>query len=271
MIGPTGPQGPQGDDGERGPPVPPVLRVPTARSARWARRVRRALSARPGPMGPAGADGEDGELGPTGPTGPQGAVPQRVRSARPGRRGRPDRPAGQDGNDGEVGPTGPTGPQGPAGEGFGDGQAEYGVAKVYLHRAGTYTLLGTVWSSDVPDDGNNAASTSATLPVPDLLNGDEIEVYGAMRTEELPTGGTGGHMGAVVLAQGFLVGAPVFDQTPLAGAGVNMGTSTVPVPQEGIESDGPTQATGALLASVEIPSDGGYVISGTVQTFDFHD
>lgn len=195
----------------------------------------------PGPTGPAGPAGPAGEPGPAGPTGPAG-------------------PAG------EPGPAGPTGPQGVPGPGSDLTGLEYGVAKLYLTHLGTTSVVGTVWTGNVPDDQNNAAQTSATLLVP-LEPGDVLELRGAMRTAETDGGQAGAFLMLTDSSGDVLAGA----QTPVATSGLGAGTNTVPVPAAGLNSNAPSQ-TDPVLAAVTVPpgaSAGNFVVSGTAQFFDF--
>jgi hypothetical protein len=70
---------------------------------------------------------------------------------------------------------------------------EYGVARLFVGDQ----VAGTLWSPDVPDDGNNSAQTSASQVIAVPAGGATITVRGAMRTAE----GDGGHAGGNLIVQ----------------------------------------------------------------------
>ena len=216
-----------------------------------------------GPAGPAGADGKTGPAGAVGPAGPAGQT---------GATG----PAGPAGADGQTGPAGAVGPEGPAGEVGPPGPGsdidglEYGVAVVWVeHGASPPAKVGTLWTSNVPDDGNNAAQASGTIVVPGVSTGDEIFVTGAVRTDEAtgPYSANAGGTISATAATGALLGV---DLTPL-DPGTN--TNTVHVAGYPLTSGAPTTSDSRL---VSVTAPGGLtnvpvVVSGVVQFFDFQD
>jgi hypothetical protein len=214
-----------------------------------------------GPAGPAGADGKTGPAGADGKTGPAGAVGPAGPAGQTGATG----PAGPAGPDGQTGPTGATGPAGPGSDSDG---LEYGVAVVWVeHGASPAEKVGTLWTSNVPDDGNNAAQASGTIVVPGVSTGDEIFVTGAVRTDEA-TGPYSANAGGTISAtggDGTLLGA---DLTPL-DPGTN--TNTVHVAGYPLTSGAPTTSDSRLV-SVTAPvglTNVPVVVSGVVQFFDF--
>ncbi len=204
-----------------------------------------------GPAGPVGADGKTGPAGAVGPAGPAGQT---------GATG----PAGPAGADGQTGATGPTGP------GSDSDGLEYGVAVVWVkHGASPPTKVGTLWTSNVPDDGNNAAQASGTIVVPGVSTGDEIFVTGAVRTDEatVPYSANAGGTISATGGDGNLLNA---DLTPL-DPGTN--TNTVHVAGYPLTSGAPTTSDSRLV-SVAAPvglTNVPVVVSGVVQFFDFQD
>jgi hypothetical protein len=140
------------------------------------------------------------------------------------------------------------------------------VAKLYLTHGGVTSLVGTVWTGNVPDDQNNAAQASATLLV-QLAPNDVLQLRGAMRTAETD-GGQAGAFLMLASATGDVLDA---EQTQLATSGVGAGTSTVAVPARGLNSGAPSETDPVLAALVVPPSvtQGSFVVSGTAQFFDF--
>lgn len=185
-------------------------------------------------------------------------------------------PAGPAGADGQTGPAGAVGPEGPAGEVGPPGPGsdidglEYGVAVVWVkHGASPPAKVGTLWTSNVPDDGNNAAQASGTIVVPGVSTGDEIFVTGAVRTDEAtgPYSANAGGTISATAATGALLGV---DLTPL-DPGTN--TNTVHVAGYPLTSGAPTTSDSQL---VSVTAPGGLtnvpvVVSGVVQFFDFQD
>ena len=126
-------------------------------------------------------------------------------------------------------------------------------------------------TSDVPDDGNNAAQASATLPIPDLQAGDASRSTAPCAREETRGDGTGGHMGAAVMH-----GPPARSSAPtrrlrLPGDDSAVSTRTVPVPQLALNSDGPTRRRARCSRPSRSRATGTVVASGIVQAFDFYD
>jgi len=196
VRGPRGRRGPKGSPGDDGPA---------------------GLIGPAGERGPVGAAGPDGPVGPpgsTGPVGPQGDV------GPPG----PQGPAGQDlVSDLVSGPVDVGAPlalssSGPAvGEGTDllgnidltagtyrvdvtvqftdantpDAALEYGVARLFLDGAALDNVEGspdtTIFTSDVPDDGNNAAQASAAFIIgigDNGSGGQTLTLRGAVRSAE---------------------------------------------------------------------------------------
>lgn len=210
-----------------------------------------------GVKGDAGAKGDIGFTGLTGAKGDTGLTGPRGFTGLTGAMG----PTGPTGADGGRGPQGDQGPAGPTGSSIGDAKAEYGVAKVYKVVGAVSTFVGTLSTSDVPDDRHNAAMVSGTLPVSGVGAGDQVKIYGAMRSEETPADdGSGGDMGATLTVQN--------------GTGAFLGTdqsAAVPVPQLSLDSDGPDPGVGQLIASFTLPDLGvesTVVVSSLVQAFD---
>ena len=205
-----------------------------------------------GPIGPQGATGETGATGADGATGPAGA----------------DGATGATGEQGPTGNTGPQGEQGPPGPGTDLDGLEYGVAKVYIIRGSDPAeLVGTLWSSNVPDDGNNAAQASGASVIPNVSTGDRIFVTAAMRSAETgpnPAGQAGAGI-FLTAANGALLGT---DLTPPAGNGTN----TVDIPGFPLGNGTQPLSSGTELASITVP--GGVtgspvILNGVSQFFDF--
>jgi hypothetical protein len=192
--GATGPQGPQGDPGPQGPQ---------------------------GPQGPEGQRGAQGERGP-GPSCETAAEPdgcegdpgqsliaQRLTAPNPAYGGLnvvdvPGKPA----NSGDPAATDPAlfDPvtleegtylvQGTVqffdfnDAGAADDTPEFGVARLFLGG----TTAGTLWSSDVPDDGNNAGQTSGSTIITVPEAGATLTVRAIMRTGEGDGGQAGGNL-----------------------------------------------------------------------------
>lgn len=253
--GEKGPAGAKGDQGIQGAKGDTGDRGPTGITG------PQGLPGSTGPTGPTGPEGDQGLRGPTGIDGPAGPT---------GLRG----PTGRTGVTGPTGPSGPTGPTGDAGLTIGDGKAEYGVVRLFLIRGGTATPIGTLWTGDVPDDGNNAAQASGTLPVVGVQTNDMIAAFAAVRSEEPPSGSYGGHVGGALTVQddqGAIAGA---DQTAPAPPGDERdGTRTVRVPQLPLSATGPDDTSGELIASVTLlgPVSSTVLVSGIAQAFDFYD
>ena len=68
--------------------------------------------------------------------------------------------------------------------------AEYGVSKVYLDGVN----VGTLWTGDVPDDGNNAAQANGSLIVDVPSGGATLSIRAAVRTAESDGGQAGGNL-----------------------------------------------------------------------------
>lgn len=226
-----------------------------------ARKSLRGNRGRRGPQGLPGIQGTKGARGEAGATGARGAA---------GANGA----AGAAGTNGLAGPMGPTGPKGPTGDdgpvgpSVGDGEAEYGVVKVF---AGD-TALGTLWTPDVPDDGNNAGVVAGNAAFTVDGTNRTISVRGIMRTGE-PDGGQIGGGIIVRTGDGQVVATsqtPV-DTTP--GANFN-GLRVVAVDAEPLTSGGPS-ATDTEVITATVPGtvpDGTLItVEGTVQAFDFND
>lgn len=67
---------------------------------------------------------------------------------------------------------------------------EYGVAKVFVEDDDVATL----WSPDVPDDGNNSGQTSGTALLDIPAGGATLSVRAVMRTDETDGGQAGGNL-----------------------------------------------------------------------------
>lgn len=164
----------------------PQIRNNSIRLAQLHESAVRQLRGVAGPQGATGAAGATGETGATGPTGageagPTGPTGDEGLMGPTGA----DGPTGETGVTGDIGPTGPTGVTGPTGPGSDLDGLEYGVVKTWIVRdGGSPELLGTMWTPNVPDDGNNAAQASADSVVPDVSTGDVIFTTAAVRTGE---------------------------------------------------------------------------------------
>ena len=134
--------------------------------------------------------------------------------------------AGATGQQGTVGPTGSSS----------DTEVEYGVGKVWLNDGATDAKVATLWSSNVPDDGNNAAQSSGTIVVQDINTGDEIFVTAAVRTDG-DTGPNAADAGGFMTAASFDGQIIRADQTPAGGPG---GTNTEAVSGYPLTSGDPT-------------------------------
>ena len=142
---------------------------------------------------------------------------------------------------------------------------EFGVAAVF-HEG---VKLGTVWTSDVPDDGNNAAQGSGTV-VSECTGGDTITVRGVMRSSETD-GGQGGAGIIVTLGDGTLIGGATTADNPDYD-----GVNVVDVPAVPKTSGEPVDADdGVEIVTFTVPGgvpdDTPCVIEGTAQFFDFGD
>jgi hypothetical protein len=252
--GDTGAQGPKGETGATG--------APGAKGENGA----------PGPKGETGSAGPQGETGAAGPQGEQGEPGEKGDTGEQGEKGDAG-DTGPAGPQGETGPAGPEGPQGPPGPGTDTDGLEYGVAKVWREPTGggTPELVGTLWSNNVPDDGNNAAQASGSVVIQGVAEGDRIFVTAAMRTdEEDNSAGMAGNAGAGISlfsSAGAILGA---DQTPVTSDPEAGTTRTRRVAGHPLESGEPT-STATELASVTVPPGGGGDVSveGIVQFFDF--
>ena len=67
---------------------------------------------------------------------------------------------------------------------------EYGVAKVFLDGVNR----GTLWTGDVPDDGNNAAQANGSMVLDVPAGGAMLSVRAAVRTAESDGGQAGGNL-----------------------------------------------------------------------------
>lgn len=175
---------------------------------------------------------------------------------------------GAGGEQGSAGPAGPAGPAGAAGEDGADAapsQLEYGVAKLF--QEGSTTSLGTVWTSDVPDDANNAAQASGNIVV-DVTGEDDntVTLRGVFRSDEESDGSTAGQMGASLIAQaanGTLAGGEITAPDP------DLGTNTVDVVGVPRDSGRPDETDTEVVSITLPPVSGTYLIQGTMQSFDF--
>lgn len=213
------------------------------------------LAAGLGSAGPSGATGARGVAGATGATGAIGTA------GTVGSTGA----TGATGNAGTTGPTGGIGATGPAGS---LNPTEFGVAKAF---AGT-TELGTLWSADIPDDANNAAQASGTIPYVIAAGARTIEIHGVVRTDEndsVPTAGSAGAAVVIRSASGQVVAAGQTDPNPTYG-----GVKVVDLPGAPKTSGAPTIAD-PLILTLTIPNsvpDGTLVtIEGVTQFFDFQE
>ena len=290
LRGEQGPQGPQGlpgprgadgADGATGPAGPVGQRGPTGPAGVDGEDGATGPEGPTGATGPAGDNGEDGATGPTGATGPAGDDGPIGPTGATG-------PAGQDGADGATGPTGATGDIGPTGATGATGDIgptgatgatgpgsdldglEYGVVKTWIVRdGGEPELLGTMWTSNIPDDGNNAAQASADTVVPDVSPGDVIYTTAAVRTDE-ETGADAANGGGTMYAEsvdGTLLAADATPETPGQ-------ERTVPLTGYGLLSPAPFDDD-TTIVSITIPagqpSDSPIKLSGVAQFFDFAD
>ena len=173
----------------------------TLKSKDLSRNTRKRLHGKAGPQGP------KGDTGPPGPAG-QALVAQRLTASNPTYDGINvvDAPAlplnsggpGASSSDGTALfgsvnlPEGQYRVEGTVQFFDFDGDAtvgsEYGVARVFLNGANQ----GTLWSGDVPDDGNNAAQTSASTIINVPSGGGTLSVRAAFRSAE---GNDGGQVG----------------------------------------------------------------------------
>jgi hypothetical protein len=212
------------------------------------KQARQQLS-KPGPAGPQGAQGAVGPQGAQGLAGPQGEQgPQ-------GEEG----PQGVQGEEGEVGPQGPPGPT----------EHSYGVAALYLD--GEYVASTVNWTPTVPRDANNAASASGTAVITCAAGPCELSSRAVVRSDDPTLAGQAGGSMIVTDTEGKLVAA---GQTPVNP--IHDNTSTVDVETVGLGSKAPTLPglTGTEVPITwsfgpdELPA-GTYLVSGTVQFFDF--
>jgi len=72
------------------------------------------------------------------------------------------------------------------------GEEEYGVARTFVGD----TAVGTVWTPDIPDDGNNAAQATGSTVVQVTAADTKVSVRGIVRSAE----GDGGQAGANIIA-----------------------------------------------------------------------
>lgn len=246
-----GNRGPAGADGATGPagatgPEGPAGGATGATGATGAE----------GPIGPTGATGAEGTTGSTGPTGENGATGD----------------TGPTGFTGEIGPTGDTGPTGATGA-TGPGSdltgLEYGVVKTWIDRGGAPELLGTMWTSNIPDDGNNAAQASADTVVPDVSPGDVIYATAAVRTDEA-TGPAAANGGGTIYAESATGDLLAVDATPITPGQQR----TVPLTGYGLLSPAPFDDD-TTIVSITIPAgqpaNSPIKLSGVAQFFDFAD
>jgi hypothetical protein len=202
LLGRSGEQGAKGDTGPAGP---------------------KGDTGAQGPKGDTGATGPQGDTGPegdTGPQGPQGDVGPRGFPGEPGQAlveaditdpnptyggvqvvdigsvaaSSGDPTASDTEIVGVVVPPGRYLVQGVVQffdfTGTGSG-TEYGVAGLFVDD----TKAGTLWSSDVPDDGNNAAQATGALLVETTDPNTNLTVHAVMRGNE----GDGGQAGANII------------------------------------------------------------------------
>ena len=228
QVGASGAAGPKGDTG-----------APGATGAAGA-----GGSGGPaGAQGPAGTNGSNGAAGPTGSAGQNGAAGPTGQNGTAGTIG----PTGQNGTVGPTGAAGPTGPTGLTGPAIGDALAEYGVGKVFANT----TELKTIYTSDVPDDGNNAAETGTVVPYVIQPGARTISLRGVMRSKEADGGEQTASM-IIRTAGGQVVaaGASPFSQA---------------VGNEPLTSSAPSSTSGTEVVSVTIPNS---VPDGTLVTID---
>lgn len=211
-----------------------------------------------GPAGPAGPAGPVGAQGPQGPPGATGATGAAGANGATG----PTGPAGANGTNGATGPTGSTGPEGPL------NPTEFGVAKAF---AGANTL-GTLWTSDIPDDGNNAAQASGTIPYVIQPGARTIEIRGVVRTDEDDGANPAGSAGAAIIirsASGQVVAAGQTPANPSYGGVAVVDLTGVP------KSSGAPSPSDTVILTLTIPAsvpDGSLVtIEGVTQFFDLQE
>ncbi len=198
-----------------------------------------------GKQGPRGATGATGATGPQGPAGPQGA------------------PGGPPGARGAPGATGP-----PA-----ESAVDYGVARVINVRSGM--VLGTVWTSNIPEDRNNAANASGTVVDPACMAGDTFRATGAIRSNETETSTPAGEAGAGLVVQGgngqLLTAAQTTPPNPNPFGTVKV----VSIARSSkLDSNAPetgNETTLVTTAAIGAPAGGTCIINGTAQFFDFNE
>jgi hypothetical protein len=179
---------------------------------------------------------------------------------------------GRQGRKGDKGDPGERGPAGPPGQDATVNPTEFGVAKVFQGS----TSVGTLWTPDVPDDGNNAAQASGSIVITDAQPNQVITVRGAFRSDE--SDGTGaddpaGEMGADIIAtaiDGTLLAANVTDVNPDF-----TNTHTVTIDTKSSKTSGDPTTTSPELVSITLPgtlpADSTVILQGTMQAFDFGD
>lgn len=223
---------------------------PDASSAKKHKKhSKRGPTGKQGKQGPRGARGATGATGPQGPAGPQGA------------------PGGPSGARGAPGATGP-----PA-----ESAVDYGVARVIRVRNGVRTVLGTVWTSNIPEDRNNAANGSGTVVDQGCAAGDTYMATGAIRSNETETSTPAGEAGAGLVVQSatgqLLTAAQTTPPSPNPFGTVKVVSIAS---SSGLDSNDPDPAgKETTLVTTTIPPGAptgpACIINGTAQFFDFNE
>lgn len=209
---------------------------------------KRGPKGKQGKQGPQGATGATGATGPQGPAGPQGA------------------PGGPPGARGAPGATGP-----PA-----ESAVDYGVARVIRVRGGVRTLLGTVWTSNIPEDRNNAANASGTVVDQGCAAGDTYTATGAIRSNETETSTPAGEAGAGLVVQSATGQLLAAMQTMPPNPNPFGTVKVVSIARSSkLDSNAPEAGNETTLVTTTIPAmattGGACIINGTAQFFDFNE
>jgi hypothetical protein len=182
----------------------------TLKSKDFSRKAKQSLEGdrgRRGPRGPRGEAGRQGDVGPQGPAGQalvaEGTTPPSTEF--PGTRvvDVPSLPVSSGGPAANAGAElvqpveldeGRYKVEGTVQffdfEGGDPSGVEYGVTKVYLDGVN----VGTLWTADVPDDGNNSAQANGSMIVTVPAGGATLSVRAAVRTAEADGGQAGGNL-----------------------------------------------------------------------------
>lgn len=209
---------------------------------------KRGPTGKQGKQGPRGATGATGATGPQGPAGPQGA------------------PGGPPGARGAPGATGPSA----------ESAVDYGVARVIRVRGGVRTVLGTVWTSNIPEDRNNAANASGTVVDQGCAAGDTYMATGAIRSNETETSTPAGEAGAGLVVQGGNGALLTAMQTTPPNPNPFGTVKVVSIASSSrLDSNDPDPAgketTLVTTPAIGAPAGGTCIINGTAQFFDFNE